>query len=225
MFTVLTWTWCVVPGSLSVHGLSGMFGDLTRVLSLHPGVIERSRSGGRVPLGRSSGLLPGLLILLRATDEHKYSEPGTWSPYHWGGCSRQTYTSPSLVLWPARGRRGCGRCIQPSLLQMSGQSGRLCQGVLAKAREMEEACSTALVKARLCSETRRRHDVTLTGPSPQPLMLTWKVTCLMYRYGVRQASHSHSSATIKLGTARFLTHAPLVDIFTLSTRLIMEFPQ
>ena len=89
---------------------------------------------------------------------------------------------------------------------------------------MEEACSTAWGKARLCSETRRRHDATLTGPSPQLLMPTWKVACLMCCDGGREDSHSHRSATVRPDTARFLTRAPLLDIFTSSTRLMIESP-
>ena len=89
---------------------------------------------------------------------------------------------------------------------------------------MEEACSTAWGKARLCSETRRRHDAMLTGPSLQLFMPMWKVACLMCSDGGREASHSHRSATVRPGTARFLTRAPLVDILTSSTCFMMESP-
>ena len=89
---------------------------------------------------------------------------------------------------------------------------------------MEEACSTAWGKARLCRVTRRCHDATLTRPSHQLLMPTWKVAHLMCSDGGREASHSHRSATVRPGTARFLTRAPLVDILTSSTRLMIESP-
>ena len=62
---------------------------------------------------------------------------------------------------------------------------------------MEEACSTAWGKARLCRVTRRCHDATLTGPSRQLLMPTWKVAHLIRGDGGREDSHSHRSATVR----------------------------
>ena len=56
-----------MPESLSVNGLSGVVGRLFRVMSLFPGVSERSWSRGRLLLARTNGLL--LPWLLRATSE------------------------------------------------------------------------------------------------------------------------------------------------------------
>ena len=57
----------MVPESLSVNGLSSVVGRLFGVMSLFPGVSERSWSRGRVLLARTRGLL--LPWLLRATSE------------------------------------------------------------------------------------------------------------------------------------------------------------
>ena len=66
----------MVPESLSVNGLSGVVGKLFRVMSLFPGVSERSWSRGRVLLARTNGLLPWLLT---ATSEQNVQShrPGT----------------------------------------------------------------------------------------------------------------------------------------------------
>ena len=70
---VQTWTWRVVSEFLSVNGLSSVVGKLFRVMSLFPGVSERSWSWGRLSLARTNGLLP---CLLRATSEQNVHSHG-----------------------------------------------------------------------------------------------------------------------------------------------------
>ena len=127
----------MVPGSLSVNGLSGVVGKLFRVMSLFPGVSERSWSQGRVSLAKANGLLPWLL---RATSEQNVQSHRPGALVTGVDAVARSVQGP---LWCSGWREEGGGVVNVGnplcpthLPQTSGGSGRrLSQRVLAEGRE------------------------------------------------------------------------------------------
>ena len=125
------------------------------------------------------------------------------------------------MLWLVRGGRECDGCFEPSLLGTTASNLRSMPPLSLDAGQWDGEWTRPEAQAGV-GGTRRLHGATLTGPSRQPLMPTWKVTRLMCSNGGREDSHSHRSATVRPGTAWFLTSARPIDILTSFTCLIME---